>query len=347
MKILGIETSCDETATAIVENGKKILSSITTSSEELQKKFGGIIPEQAAREQLKYIIPVIDQVSQKAKLKLENIDALAVTYGPGLIGSLIVGLETAKTLSFVLKKPLIPVHHLLSHIYANFLNQDRTISLPAICLIVSGGHTDLLLMSQKHTFKWLGGTRDDAAGECFDKTARMIGLNYPGGPAIEQAAQQLPTPNHKLKIKLPRPIIATNDFDFSFSGLKTAVLTLTQKRNQFKNLTSQQFASLLAYEIQEAITDVLVVKTLKATQKYKTKSILIGGGVAANKQLRKKFTQVCKTHFCKNTKVKKVALFIPSPKFCTDNAAITATTAYYQNRPVDWHNLKPEPSLHF
>jgi len=369
MLILGIETSCDETSAAIVEDGKRVLSNVVTSSEKLQQYFGGIIPEQAAREQLKCIIPVLDQALREAfpeekdltmkqfnNLAMKNIDAIAVTHGPGLIGSLIVGVETAKTLSFALQKPLIPINHLLGHVYANFLDfspghserirgnlggvEESLPLLPAICLVASGGHTDLLLMKPNHAFKWLGGTRDDAAGECFDKCARLLDLGYPGGPAIEQTAK-----NTKYEIHLPRPMIHEDNFDFSFSGLKTAVLTLVknkQAKKQFNHLTMEQFAHIVAYEIQEAITDVLIEKTLKAGQKYKVKSILIGGGVAANARLREKFKTTMRQ--CSNVTMK---LFIPDKKLCTDNATVIAATAFYQNHPVNWRNLKPDPSLHF
>jgi len=339
MKILGIETSCDETAAAIVEDGQKILSSVTTSSEELQKKFGGIIPEQAAREQLKYIVSTIDQSLKKAKLKPENIDVIAVTHGPGLIGSLLVGVETAKALSLAWQKPVIPVNHLSAHIYANFLGQKKEIPLlPALCLIVSGGHTELLLLKPNHLFIWLAGTRDDAAGECFDKTARMLGFGYPGGPEIEKAASHLSPPTGGLnsQLSLPRPMINENNLDFSFSGLKTAVL------RKVKDLKPKQkekdFINQMAYEIQEAITDVLVIKTLKALKRYKVKAVLVGGGVAANKRLREKMQAVIKP---------PISLFIPDKKLSTDNAAAVAAAAFYQNRPVKWHDLRPSPSLHF
>jgi N6-L-threonylcarbamoyladenine synthase len=356
MKILGIETSCDETAAAVVEDGKKILSSVVTSSENLHKRFGGIIPEQAAREQLKVIIPIIDQALGEAKLGPAQLDTIAVTYGPGLIGSLIVGVEAAKTLSFSLTKPLIPVNHLLGHIYANFL-QPTKIPLPAICLVVSGGHTDLLLMKaegrnprsltesqdigmdKKHRFTLLGSTRDDAAGECLDKTARVLGLGYPGGPEIEKASAQLTAKSYKLKadFKLPRPMMHEDNFDFSFSGLKTAVLDLVKKSGTI----TEAKRNTIAYEIQEAITEVLVTKTLRAAEEYHVKSILVGGGVAANSRLREKF-QLAIIHYSSSIK-----FFVPLKNLCTDNGAVIAATAFYQNQPIYWRNLKPIPSLHF
>lgn len=346
MIILGIETSCDETAAAVVENGQKILANVISSSESFHKRFGGIIPEKAAREQIKYIIPVINQALKEMAVTSKNqrglIDAIAVTAGPGLIGSLLVGVETAKTLSFLFQKPLIPVNHLMGHIYANFLELTNLPQLPAICLVVSGGHTDLLLMNKNHTFKHLGGTRDDAAGECFDKCARMLGLGYPGGPVIQKAAFKFHSGKQAIincKVKLPRPMMYEKNFDFSFSGLKTAVLTLVRSKKKFSHLSIQQFNNLLAFEIQEAISDVLTYKTLKAVEKFQVKSVLIGGGVAANQRLRKKLQAKCQKL--------PIKLFVPPAKLCTDNAAVTAATAFFQNQPVNWRYLKPNPSLYF
>jgi N6-L-threonylcarbamoyladenine synthase len=320
MRILGIETSCDETAAAIVENGTKILSSSVASSEEFHKKSLGIIPETAAREQLKSIIPVLDEVIKP--LNHSTIDAIAVTVGPGLIGSLIIGVETARTLSWLWNKPIIPVNHLVAHLYANFL-QFKNISFPAVGLVVSGGHTELVLLRNYGKITYLGGTRDDAAGECFDKTARILGLGYPGGPAIAATAAQFPisNSNYQFPIKLPRPMLNQDNFDFSFSGLKTAVLRVAKTNKPH-----------LAYEIQEAITDVLVAKTLKASKKYQAKSILVGGGVAANSRLREKFS-------------KSVNVFIPDPRLCTDNGAIIATAAYFNKKFTSWQKIKPNPGL--
>lgn len=327
MIILGIETSCDETAAALVENGLKVLSSVVASSEEIHKKYGGIVPEQAAREQVKCIIPIIQEAIQKGGSKRENIDALAVTIGPGLIGSLLVGVETAKTLSLVWNKPIIPVNHLMAHIYANFIQKKSTIKFPSLCLIVSGGHTELVLMKNHGKFKWIAGTRDDAAGECFDKCARLLGLGYPGGPEIEKAAQKA----KQSTIKLPRPMINENNFDFSFSGLKTAVLYRLKKEKPINHSW--------AAEIQEAITDILVEKTLRAAKKFKVKSILIGGGVAANQRLRKKFQSSILDLG------PSIKLFIPDKKLCTDNAAVIASAAFFNYQPVPWSKIKPNPSL--
>ena len=305
MRILGIETSCDETGAAVIEkestpirsgseNKKvKLISNVLASSLTLHSKTGGIIPETAAREQIKYIIPVINKtIEQCNNLTIGDIDAIAVTVGPGLIGSLLVGVETAKTLSYIYKIPIIPVNHLFGHIYANFIseihnsefiihNSAADVQFPAIALIVSGGHTDLVLIKNHGSIKWLGGTRDDAAGEAFDKVGRLLGLPYPGGPSIEKAAKN----GNSKAFRFPRPLIDSSDFDFSFSGLKTAVFREVKAIERLSNETISDISA----SVQEAIVDVLIYKTLQAAQKYKVKSILLGGGVAANQKLRDAF----------------------------------------------------------
>ena len=343
MKILGIETSCDETAAAIVEDGKTILSSVVASSAEMFRKYGGIVPEVAAREQVKVIVPTINEAFAQAKLKPNDIDAIAVTVGPGLIGSLLIGVEAAKTLALVLHKPIIPVNHVIAHMYANFVNKPYHPSplskgrlggvlFPAISLVVSGGHTELYLMKNEREITWLGGTFDDAAGEAFDKGARLLGFENRGGPAIAQAAREYKIENSELKIKLPRPMM-DDSLNFSFSGLKTALLrevTKLKETNQWDPDTIQQ----LAHELQEAITDVLVRKTLRAAQIHKAKSIVISGGVSANERLREKFIQSTNYPF-----------FSPQINLCTDNAVTIATYAYFQNQPVDWHKITAQPDL--
>jgi len=369
MRIFAIETSADETAAAIVEDGTKILSNIVASSMNLHEKTGGIIPEIAAREQIKYIIPVLEEaieraiklssnlptdrqgrvnnsnhsISQSLNILISNhIDAIAVTIGPGLIGSLLVGVETAKTIAFVTKKPIVPVNHVLAHIYANFLHFNNIyhhseIQFPAIALVVSGGHTELFLMKSQNQLKWLGGTRDDAAGEAFDKTARLLGLGFPGGPAIAAEAAKYQISNIKYqKVKLPRPMMREDNLDFSFSGLKAAVMREINKlksMNKWTNKTVMQFA----FEIQEAITDVLVEKTLRAAKQYKVKSILLGGGVAANSRLHEKFS-VLSSQF-------SVALHVPPAQLCTDNAAYIASFAYFNYKPIHWSQIQAQPSL--
>ena len=284
MTILGIETSCDETAAAVVkiESDKNIelLSNIVATSLSLHAKTGGIIPEVAAREQVKFIIPVIEESLKVLKDPQREIDAIAVTVGPGLIGSLLVGVETAKAMSYAWNKPIIPVNHLFGHIYANFIGENK-IEFPAVALIVSGGHTDLVLIKNHGRIKWLGGTRDDAAGEAFDKTGRLLNLPYPAGPEIERLATGIT----KDVYNFPRPLISSDDYDFSFSGLKTAVLRETQKNEQ---LNTERISNI-CYSLSEAIFDVLIKKTLRAANEYNAKSILLGGGVAANQTLREKF----------------------------------------------------------
>ena len=339
MNILGIETSCDETSAAVIEaNSKnqsvKILSNIISSSLSLHSKTGGIIPEIAAREQVKYIIPIITQAILNSQLN-PQIDAIAVTVGPGLIGSLLVGVETARTLSYAWKKPIIPVNHLIGHIYANWLTTNdqkpKTIHFPVLALIVSGGHTDLVLLKDHEKIKWLGVTRDDAAGEALDKIGRLLGLEYPAGPIIERLAQK----GNSKKYNFPRPMIYSNDFDFSFSGLKTAILRQTKIIDKLNN----EIVANICASAQQSIIDVLASKTLKAAQKYKTKSILLGGGVAANDRLRNEL-KVQSSKF-------KIGFFAPAKKLCTDNAAMIASAAFFNYKEVSWKKLKTDPQLYF
>ena len=369
MIILGIESSCDETAAAVVQkqgNRITILSNVVASSADLQAKYGGVIPEQAAREQLKSIIPVIKEALQESRVKSQDIDAIAVTEGPGLIGSLLVGVETAKVLATVWNKPLIPVNHLLAHFYANWVNQPLAISnslfanqkqtakskqptFPAIGLLVSGGHTDLILMTGHGKYQYLGGTRDDAAGECFDKSARLLGLPYPGGPAISKLAEK----GNPQAFKLPRPMIESGNFsakggpaygwDFSFSGLKTAISNIVSSWELVVGSTNttnnEQRTQNLAASIEEAIIDVLVKKTFKAVHAFKVKQIIVAGGVAANQTLAKKIMAY--------TLQKKldVRIFIPEPKVCTDNAVYISTSAFFNYHPIRPIELQANPNL--
>lgn len=371
MRILGIETSCDETAASVVENGTKILSNVLASSVELHKKTGGIIPEVAAREQVKCIIPVIEEAINEAssnqpalpagrrlasskkrskklpaksyQLKADFIDAIAVTFGPGLIGSLLVGIETAKTLSYLWKKPIIPVNHLLAHIYANWLARKKLPEFPAVVLIASGGHTELILMNDHGKFTWLGGTRDDAAGEAFDKIARLLNLGFPGGPAIEKVAKN----GNPKALKLPQPMITQENFDFSFSGLKTAVLRLVKPKGRTLHQAIAGYnirLTDLSASVQEAIVDCLVEKTIKAAQKYKAKSILLSGGVAANSLLRKKLQATCLAGRQASYKL-GTKFFAPAKNLCTDNAAPIASYAFFNFKPVPWRKITSFPSL--
>lgn len=348
MIILGIETTCDETGVGIVKDGREILSNVVSSSLDLHKKYGGIVPEVAAREQVKLIVPVLDESLHSARCGLADIDAIAVAYGPGLIGSLLVGVEVAKFLSVTLDKPLFAVNHLIGHVYANWLTEkkvseesNKELKFPLVALIVSGGHTDLLSISDHGKYKWLGGTRDDAAGEVFDKVARVLGLGYPGGPAIEEIAlhfvqgKLLSTHQSKISnIRLPRPMIREDNFDFSFAGLKTAVVNLVHS-SKFMVHGKEE----IAYEFQKAIVDVLVSKTLKAAKKYGAKSVVIGGGVAANNFLRLELAAHC-------AKL-RTGLFFPQEGLSVDNGAMIAAAAFYEKNIALPLKLQANPSLHF
>ncbi len=347
MTILAIESSCDETASAVIKDGTTILSNVIASSSAMHEKYGGIVPEVASREQLKCILPTIQEALEEAHLMYDSIDAIAVTIGPGLIGSLLIGVETAKTIAYVTKKPLIPVNHVLAHLYANFLSssnenssraksRDCPIAFPAIGLVVSGGHTELFLMNSVKELKWLGGTIDDAAGEAFDKTARLLGFGSRGGLAIQESASLYKIQNTKYKIQLPRPLLHDDTLNFSFSGLKTAIMRtwhachpeLVSGSKSEKVLQSE-----FAYEVQEAITDVLVAKTIKAAELHNASSILIGGGVAANLRLRKKFQKLPFNFHC------------PPVALCTDNAAYIGSYAFFRGTPVNWHTIEAVPDL--
>ena len=345
MIILGIETSCDETAAAVLTNDAKritILSNVVASSAALQAKYGGVIPEQAAREQIKSIIPVIQEALSEAFPQLPTtnyqlhipIDAIAVTSGPGLIGSLLVGGETAKVLATVWNKPLVPINHLIGHFYANWIG-GKIPTFPCIGLLVSGGHTDLVLFKNHGKYEYLGGTRDDAAGECFDKCARLLNLPYPGGPEISKLASQGDT----LSFNLPRPMIDSKDFDFSFSGLKTAVANLIHTFEVKKSSYTSKVKCDLAAGIEQAIVDVLVAKTLKATQKYKVKQIIVAGGVAANRKLKDDL------RFISNDLRIDAKLHIPPPELCTDNAAMVTSAAFFNYHPTDPLTLQANPNL--
>lgn len=325
MRILAIETSFDETACAVVDDGTKIVTNVVASSKDIHEKYGGVVPEIAARQQLQSMIPVLTEALSGSGLEkrggqapLNTIDAIAVTIGPGLIGSLLVGVETAKTIAMTTGKPIIPVNHVLAHMYANFID-NATIQFPAISLVVSGAHTELYFMKSIKDLQWLGGTIDDAAGECFDKTARLLGFGYGGGVAIEKVALK----HSDVRIKLPRPMM-DESFNFSFSGLKTAVMREWKKHND------PELASAFAYEIQESITDVLVKKTLRAVKQFSAKSILLSGGVAANQRLREKFP---------------VVIHVPPPALCTDNAVIIASYAYFRGKPMNWRKINATPDL--
>jgi len=312
MLILGIDTSCDDTSASVVKDGKIILSNIVSSQEEIHRKYGGIVPELASRKQIEMIIPVIKEALEIASVSLDDISALAVCYGPGLVGSLLVGCCFAKALCYAKKIPLLAVNHLEGHIYTCFLGEEPP-EYPFLSLIVSGGHTTLVRIDDFGKYKELGRTRDDAAGEAYDKVARLLGLGYPGGPIIDSFAQD-GNPN---TIAFPRALM-NQGLDFSFSGLKTAVRNFIIKNSVSKN--SQLLKDICA-SFQEAVVDVLVKKTLIALKKEGLKRLTISGGVAANNTLRKRIIKMAQEH--------EIKLYIPPNVLCTDNGAMIAAAGYH------------------
>lgn len=309
--ILGIESSCDETAAAIVCNGRQILSNVINSQIDIHRQFGGVVPEVASRKHIENIALVVEEAFELAGLDHQDIQAVAVTNMPGLIGALLVGVSFAKAFAYALQRPLIAVNHLQGHIYANFLEHDN-ILFPAVCLVVSGGHTSLLYMPEPGQMKPIGETRDDAAGEAFDKVARFLGLGYPGGPAVQKAAEQ----GEPGRITLPRVFLDRKDYEFSFSGLKTAAM------NEWKKIERRGGATVydMAAEFQAALVEVLVEKTIRAAEQYRARSILMAGGVAANGALR--------TLMGQRSRDEGYEIYYPSLRLCTDNAAMIAGCAY-------------------
>ena len=305
MKILGIETSCDETAAAVVQDGQLILSNVIASQVDIHSRYGGIVPEVASRQHLLAAIPIIQQAFDQAHASWKDIDAIAVTNGPGLAGSLLVGVNIAKSIAIAQGLKLIGVNHLEGHIYANWLDSNIP-KFPALCLIVSGGHTDLFLMRRHGEYEPIGKTRDDAAGEAFDKVSRILNFGYPGGPAIEKAAEK----GDSSRCRLPRAWIKDND-DFSFSGLKTAVLHAAEEQS-----TPSYFD--IAASFQEAVADVLVTKTVAVAKRLEALNIILCGGVAANRLLRLMME-----------KRSPIPVLIPRPILCTDNAAMIASCGYF------------------
>jgi N6-L-threonylcarbamoyladenine synthase len=314
INVLAIETSCDETAAAVVRNGREVRSNIISSQIELHKIYGGVVPEIASRKHIEKINQVIEEALSAAETSLDDIDVIGVTYGPGLVGALLVGVAEAKAISFAAKKPLIGVHHIEGHIAANYI-EHKQLKPPFLCLIVSGGHTHLVLVKDYGEFKIIGKTRDDAAGEAFDKVARAIGLGYPGGPKIDKLSRE-GNPN---AIMFPRAHIEGAPYDFSFSGLKSAVLnylnSLEMKREEINRAD-------VAASFQEAVVDVLVSRTILAAKEFRMKSVAIAGGVAANSALQKAMSKACAEN--------GLDFYCPSPVYCTDNAAMIGAAAYYE-----------------
>ncbi|MDO8560862.1 MAG: tRNA (adenosine(37)-N6)-threonylcarbamoyltransferase complex transferase subunit TsaD [bacterium] len=396
MVILGIETSCDETAVAVIEMSPlkrsvqaadiKILSNVVLSQVPIHRKFGGVVPNLAKREHQKNLVPVLKSALKEAKLfhakkqKTEQkfsslqirilheifereaelikrflkeipkivppqIDALAVTVGPGLEPALWAGVNFARALSYIWNKPVTPVNHLEGHVYTVMLGETqiqkhgfhlRTMKLPTLALIVSGGHTELVLMKKFGNYKIIGETRDDAAGEAFDKVAKMMKLGYPGGPIVSRLAENVKQ-NKKIKIKLPRPMINSGDFDFSFSGLKTATLYLL--RDLEKKYSLAELRPLIAKEFQDAVVEVLVVKTIRAAKKYRVKSVILGGGVAANTKLRETLVAAVKNN------IPNLELYLPSRHLTGDNALMIALAGYFSGDKTPWKKVRAEANL--
>jgi N6-L-threonylcarbamoyladenine synthase len=311
-RILGIETSCDETAAAIVVDGRHIESNVVASQDDVHRKTGGVIPEIASRLHLRAIGPVVERALEEAGHDWDKIDLVAVTHGPGLAGALLVGLNTAKALSFARGLPLLGVNHLEGHVYANWLVEQIEPHFPLICLIVSGGHSDLVLMREHGEYVRLGHTLDDAAGEAFDKAARMMGLGYPGGPAVQKAAEG----GDPHRYKLPRAWLRPS-WDFSFSGLKTAVLRTVREAGDGLVVPD------LAASFQEAVVDVLATKTVEAAREHSARSIALAGGVAANLPLRARVQEL-------SARLDNIPVLIPPVRLCTDNAAMIAAAAHFR-----------------
>lgn len=308
--ILGIESSCDETSVSIVKNGKEEIATVVLSQMDTHALYGGVVPEIASRMHVESITIVIEECLKKANMTMNDITAIAVTYGPGLIGCLLVGVEAAVTLSYVFNKPLVPVHHIAGHIYAN--NLVNEMQFPLIALVVSGGHTELVYMEDNYKFKKIGGTLDDAVGECYDKVARVLNVPYPGGPLVDKLAHEgLDT------YDLPLPL-DDNTYNFSFSGMKSAVINLVHNELQRGNEIRK---SDLATSFQNRVVEILTKKTMKALKEYNVKNLIIAGGVSANSGIRDRFTEICKKD--------GINLTIPNIKYCTDNGAMIAAAGYF------------------
>lgn len=307
---LAIESSCDETSMSIIKNGIEEIATVVLTQIDIHKVFGGVVPEIASRNHIENITIVLDEILTKANMKIEDIDIIGVTYGPGLIGSLLIGVQCAKTISYITDKPLIPVHHIAGHIYAS--NLEERLSFPLISLVVSGGHTDLVYMKEDYSFERIGSTLDDAVGEAYDKVAKVIGLEYPGGPKVDKLAII-----GKDTYDLPLPL---NDdtYNFSFSGIKSAVVNLVHNEKQRGNEIRVED---LCTSFQNRVLDVITKKTMKAVKEYKVNNLVIAGGVAANKGLREKLEKL--------TKENNIKLYVPQIKYCTDNAAMIGAAAYY------------------
>lgn len=368
LTILAIETSCDETAISILRasnNTLEILSNEVSSQVKLHAKWGGVVPNLAAREHVKNITPIFELALKNADVFMKDVDIIAVTEGPGLIPALMVGNNFAKTLAYLYEKPLLGIHHIEGHIYANFIGVNTKIKFPILCLVVSGGHTQLVLMKNHLKYEIIGQTLDDAVGEAFDKVARILGIGYPGGPVVSKYAENYELRTNSYELSLPRPMLNKQGFNFSFSGLKTAVLYETKKNpdliypvksaesgsasQKFNGVKDKKYISAVCHEFQQATVDVLISKTLKAAKKYKPKTIMLAGGVSANKELREQMD-------------KAIAKSIPNTKYCIpninltgDNAAMIAAAAAFRWQKMSasqkkktlngWKTLQPDANL--
>lgn len=307
---LAIETSCDETSMSIIKNGSEEIATVVFTQIDIHKKFGGVVPEIASRSHIESITIVLDELFEKSKMTIDDIDIIGVTYGPGLIGSLLIGLQAAKTIAMITGKPLIPVHHIAGHIYAN--NLENRLQFPLIALVVSGGHTELIYMKEDYSFERIGGTLDDAVGEAYDKVAKILGLDYPGGPVVDALSIK-----GKDTYDLPYPL-DDKSYNFSFSGIKSAVVNIVHNEKQRKKEIRVED---MCTSFQNRVVEVITKKTMRALKEYKVKNLIIAGGVAANNGLRNKFATLCKEE--------KINLSIPKIKYCTDNAAMIGAAAYY------------------
>jgi N6-L-threonylcarbamoyladenine synthase len=329
--VLGIETSCDETSAAVVKNGRDVLSNVISSQIDLHKEYGGVVPEIASRRHVELIMPVIEESLQVSGVPKDKLGAIAVTYGPGLVGALLVGVSVAKGLAFALKKPLVGVHHIEGHIASNYI-QHKELEPPFLCLIVSGGHSHIVKVRDYDQFEILGKTRDDAAGEAFDKVARVLGLGYPGGPKVDALAKE----GNPDAIPFPKTYFGEGVYDFSFSGIKTAVMNYV---NTSKNKKEEIDLPNVCASFQNAVVEVLATNALKALEKETMDTLALAGGVASNSGLRRELEN--------RTKKEGLKLFYPSPILCTDNAAMIACAGYYnyQKGHVSGLDLNAVPNL--
>lgn len=326
--IFAIETSCDETSASIIKNGNSEIATTILSQIDIHKHFGGVVPEIASRNHTQSITLVFEETLKKAGMTFDDIDAIAVTYGPGLNGSLLIGIESAKALSYVTGKPLVPVNHMAGHIYANKFVGD--FKFPLMCLVVSGGHTELIYMDKEFSFEKIGGTLDDSVGEAYDKVARVIGIPYPGGPLMDKMAKK---GKHSYNLPMPKD---DNSYDFSFSGIKSAVINLVHNEKQRGREINKED---LATSFQETVVGILVKKTIRAIKEYNVKQLLVAGGVSANSGLRKALDDACKEL--------NIELLKPDIRYCTDNAAMIGAAGYYAYLKGDRadYSLNPNPGL--